>query len=59
MNNLHREINDRRQDQERIYWLAHYDPLTGLPNRTLLAERSQKAIEMARQEQSPLAIIYM
>ena len=59
VNNLHREINDRRQDQERIYWLAHYDPLTGLPNRTLLAERSQKAIEMARQEQSPLAVIFL
>lgn len=34
--NLHREITDRKLDQERIYWMAHYDALTGLPNRTLL-----------------------
>ena len=56
---LHREINDRRQDQEHIYWLAHYDALTGLPNRTLLAERSQHAINAAQQSQSPLAVIFL
>ncbi|MBY0453347.1 MAG: EAL domain-containing protein [Burkholderiaceae bacterium] len=57
--NLHREINDRRIDQERIYWLAHYDPLTGLPNRALLAERSQEAIALARRDQSPLVVIFL
>ena len=57
--NLHREINDRRQDQEHIYWLAHYDVLTGLPNRALLAERSQNAINAAQQSQSPLAVIFL
>lgn len=56
---LHREINDRRQDQERIYWLAHYDALTGLPNRTLLAERSRQAIEAAQQHQTSLAVIFL
>ncbi len=56
---LHREINDRRQDQEHIYWLAHYDALTGLPNRTLLAERSQLAIDAAQQSQTPLAVIFL
>lgn len=57
--NLHREIDDRKLDQERIYWLAHYDPLTGLPNRTLLAERSTQAIEVARQEQTPISVIFL
>ena len=56
---LHREINDRRQDQEHIYWLAHYDVLTGLPNRALLAERSLHAISAAQQSQSPLAVIFL
>jgi diguanylate cyclase (GGDEF)-like protein/PAS domain S-box-containing protein len=57
--NLHREINDRKHDQERIYWLAHYDPLTGLPNRTLLAERSQLAIRTAQENGTPLAVIFL
>ena len=56
---LHREIDDRKLDQERIYWLAHYDPLTGLPNRALLAERSTQAIEVARQEQTPISVIFL
>ncbi len=59
VDSLHREMNDRKADQERIYWLAHYDPLTGLPNRTLLAERSIQAIEVARQTQTPLSVIFL
>ncbi len=57
--NLHREIHDRKHDQERIYWLAHYDPLTGLPNRALLAERSQLAIRAAQENGTPLAVVFL
>ncbi len=59
VDNLHREINDRKADQERIYWLAHYDALTGLPNRALLAERAQQAIQLAQQNNTPLAVIFL
>lgn len=59
VNNLHREINDRKADQERIYWLAHYDALTGLPNRALLAERAQQAIQVAQEHNTPLAVIFL
>lgn len=59
VDNLHREINDRKADQERIYWLAHYDALTGLPNRTLLAERAQEAIRVAQEGNTPLALIFL
>lgn len=57
--NLHLEINDRKADQERIYWLARYDALTGLPNRALLAERAQQAIRLAQDNQTPLAVIFL
>nr|WP_051303471.1 GGDEF and EAL domain-containing protein [Comamonas composti] len=56
---LHREIAERKLDQERIYWLAHYDALTSLPNRTLLAERSALAIEHARAAGTPLAVMFL
>ena len=59
VDSLHREINDRKHDQERIYWLAHYDALTGLPNRTLLAERSRQAIRAAQDSHTPLAVIFI
>ncbi len=59
VDSLHREINDRKHDQERIYWLAHYDALTGLPNRSLLAERSQQAIRLAQESDTPLAVMFV
>lgn len=59
VDNLHREINERKADQDRIYWLAHYDALTGLPNRTLLAERAQQAIRVAQESGTPLALIFL
>ena len=59
VDNLHREISDRKADQERIYWLAHYDALTGLPNRALLAERAQRAIQVAQEKGTPLAVIFL
>ncbi|MFY3385713.1 EAL domain-containing protein [Paracidovorax sp. MALMAid1276] len=59
VDNLHREISERKADQERIYWLAHYDALTGLPNRSLLAERAQQAIQVAQDNKTPLAVIFL
>ena len=59
VDNLHREINERKADQDRIYWLAHYDALTGLPNRALLAERAQQAIRIAQESSTPLAVIFL
>ena len=59
VDNLHCEISDRKADQERIYWLAHYDALTGLPNRTLLSERAEQAIRVAQADNTPLAVIFL
>ena len=56
---LHQEVEDRKRVQERIHWMAHYDPLTGLPNRAFLAERSKEAIAQAGLHSSPLAVIFL
>lgn len=56
---LDREIRGRKYDRERIYWLAHYDSLTGLPNRTLLAQRSRQAIRSAQESSAPLAVLFL
>lgn len=59
VHNLHLQIHERKEDQDRIHWLAHYDPLTGLPNRTLLAERSRQEICRASAERKPLAVMFI
>jgi diguanylate cyclase (GGDEF)-like protein/PAS domain S-box-containing protein len=40
-----RDISEHRKAEERLYRLAHYDPLTALPNRITLRETLDKAIQ--------------
>ena len=51
------DITDRNQAQERLRFLASYDPLTGLPNRRLFTERLEQAIAAADRE--PLAVLVL
>jgi diguanylate cyclase (GGDEF)-like protein/PAS domain S-box-containing protein len=39
-----RDITERKKAEEKIQYLAFYDPLTRLPNRQLLLERLQEAL---------------
>ncbi|MGQ3055352.1 MAG: putative bifunctional diguanylate cyclase/phosphodiesterase [Roseateles sp.] len=43
-----KDVTDRRQAEDRIRQLAHFDALTGLPNRRQLIYRVERAIESAR-----------
>ena len=43
--------------QERISYLALYDPLTGLANRTLFNERLTQAVQAQRRAQAKLALV--
>ncbi len=47
------------EKQERISYLALYDALTGLPNRTLFHERLTQSIETARHANTGLALVLM
>jgi diguanylate cyclase (GGDEF)-like protein len=50
---------ERKRAAEEVHRLAYYDPLTGLPNRTLLAERLGEAIRAGRETNSPLALLLL
>ncbi len=39
-----RDVSERRAAEERIAFLSRHDPLTGLPNRTVLRERAEEAL---------------
>jgi diguanylate cyclase (GGDEF)-like protein/PAS domain S-box-containing protein len=54
-----RDITQRKESQERIQYLAHYDPLTGLPNRTLLADRMRVAMGNAARYSFRLALLFV
>lgn len=53
------DISQRKQDEERIQRLAHFDVLTGLPNRVLLNDRISHALSMAQRSHSQLAVLFL
>lgn len=53
------DITDRKLAQQRIDFLAYYDALTGLPNRTLLRDRLNKALSVAKRKHSSLALLFL
>jgi diguanylate cyclase (GGDEF)-like protein len=56
---LEREIAERRQAEQRLAHLAHHDPLTGLPNRTLLLDRLRQAIAHAHRNKRCVGLLFM
>ena len=52
-----RDITQRRRSEEKIHYLAYFDPLTGLPNRRLLGDRMEQALNTA--DQSGTAILFL
>ena len=46
-----------REAEETIRRMAYFDALTGLPNRTSLQEKLDAAIDQARQQHQPLAVL--
>jgi diguanylate cyclase (GGDEF)-like protein/PAS domain S-box-containing protein len=56
---LARDITERKAAEQRITNLAHYDSLTGLPNRILLADRMKVAIQHAARQSRRLAVLFV
>jgi diguanylate cyclase (GGDEF)-like protein len=55
-----RRLNAARESaQEQVRRLAYYDPLTSLPNRSLLAQRLDTALENARVSGLKVAVIFL
>jgi diguanylate cyclase (GGDEF)-like protein len=51
------DISERKQAEERLEFLAHYDPLTRLPNRDLLHDRLQHGIRRQQRDGKQLAVL--
>ena len=53
------DITERKENAARIEFLAHHDPLTGLPNRVLFRDRFDLAKAWSERSESKLALLYL
>jgi len=53
------DISERKSAEAKVHRLAHHDPLTDLPNRTLLGDRLSQAFATAQRERSRMALLFI
>ncbi len=56
---LFSDITTRKQSEQRLEYLAHYDPLTKLPNRLLFHDQLQQTIDYARRDNKQFALLFL
>lgn len=56
---LAQDITERRQTRQQLDYLAYYDPLTGLPNGSLLEDRVSRSMIEAQRRGSLVAVIFL
>ena len=54
-----RDISERRAAEERLRHMAHYDSLTGLPNRTLFFQTLSDAIDLAHDKEWRCVVLFI
>jgi diguanylate cyclase (GGDEF)-like protein/PAS domain S-box-containing protein len=52
------DITERKAAEKQVQYLAYYDALTGLPNRTLFRDRLTKALASARRRKEKVALLF-
>ncbi len=55
----HTDISDRKASEEKIWHQAHFDALTGLPNRRTLHQRLQAAMASPPESPAPRALVFI
>jgi PAS domain S-box-containing protein/diguanylate cyclase (GGDEF)-like protein len=53
------DISDRKSEQDKLYYVAYFDPLTHLPNRRMLMDRVEQAVALARHHYRYMAVLFL
>jgi diguanylate cyclase (GGDEF)-like protein/PAS domain S-box-containing protein len=53
------DVSERKQSEDRLAFLANYDPVTGLCNRFLFNDRLGRALQTADRQQTHVALLYV
>lgn len=55
----HTDISDRKNSENQLLQLAHYDQITNLPNRVLFLDRFQQVLTNAHRHNQPVTLMYL
>ncbi|TMO90219.1 EAL domain-containing protein [Pseudoalteromonas ruthenica] len=53
------DLTEQKRAEDELRYLANYDPLTGLPNRTMMRSKISQAIDYAKENASLLALLFI
>ncbi len=53
------DVTHRKEAEEKLVYLAHYDGLTGLPNRVLFFDRLKQTLAQARRREKLAAVMFL
>lgn len=56
---LFSDITKKRESEELIWRQANFDPLTGLPNRSMFQDRLEQAIKKAHRNEEQIALLFL
>ncbi|MDX8380347.1 MAG: EAL domain-containing protein [Gallionella sp.] len=56
---IKQDITEKKEVEARVERLAHFDQLTGLPNRQLLIDRFQYIHSLAQRNKAPFALLFV
>ncbi|AFL74876.1 EAL domain-containing protein [Thiocystis violascens] len=54
-----RDISHLKRSEEKLEYLAHHDPLTGLPNRSLFQARLEQCLQRAARHQRQVGLLFL
>jgi len=53
------DITSQKEHQKQLEHIAHFDALTNLPNRSLLADRLRQSLAQAQRRQTQVALVFL
>lgn len=53
------DITGKKRNEEKLEQLAHFDPLTGLPNRVLFHDRLYTALARSKRDKEHMAVLFV
>lgn len=56
---IFKDVSSQKAAEEELERMAYYDPLTGLPNRTLFKDRLQHEIDVAQRKGTRIAVLFI